>query len=189
MTTKRKMIVETSSVRVAQNETNDAHLKHFESQVAGALLCTSVYVRMEVIRAWIKGFIEIAFRVEHYGSVEAALGEVEEDFAIRKVKIGIQVIREMLRETGSMSNQKASAKEIGRLAVAKLKLFDRKFPSRINNVSGCRIGAKDLTVDYNNFFGSHTNLFILIVLSTISAPLPVAGMSQSCRRERALLLP
>ncbi len=154
MPTKRKMIVETSCVRVALNETNDKHRKHFESQVSDSTLYTSVYIRMEVIRAWVKGFIEVAFRIEHYGSVDAALAEIEEDFAIRKVKLGIHVVRAILRESGSLGNQKAAAKEVVRLAVAKLKLFDRRFPGRINNACGCRIGAKDLVVDHNNVFVS-----------------------------------
>jgi hypothetical protein len=51
-----------------------------------------------------------------------------------------------------LGNQKAISKEIGRLAVLKLKLFDRAFRSRINNASGCRIGGKQLVVDFNRLF-------------------------------------
>lgn len=153
-TPKKKMIVETSSVRAALNETNRHHHEHFKSKTDGAALHSSVYIRMEFIRAFIKPIIEVAFRVDHYGSVAEALGEIEEEFAIRKVKLGLQIVRSMLQDIGALGNEKANAKEIARLAIVKLKLFDRTFPSRINNGCGCRIGAKEMPIDYNKFFES-----------------------------------
>ena len=59
----------------------------------------------------------------------------------------------LLRKKGGVENCRTAAKELGRLAVAELKKFDRRFRSRIpQNRSGCQIGGKPLSIDFNYFF-------------------------------------
>ena len=58
----------------------------------------------------------------------------------------------MLRDKVDVTNSKAVAKEIGRIAVKNLKQFDRRFPSKIQNSCGCKTGGKSLEVDYNRFY-------------------------------------
>jgi hypothetical protein len=149
-----KLLVETSCVPVALAESSAAHFEHFHGEIGAAELWSSVYVRKEFVRRWIRGYIEAACFVEHFESVDDALGYIQEDFSGRKVKVGMNAIRVLLREKDALSNQKSVAKELGRMAVRKLKSFDRRFPKRIPNVCQCKIGAKTLLIDYNEFFSS-----------------------------------
>ena len=91
---------------------------------------------------------------KHFGSLEVALAFLEEQFAIRKIKIGVHALRMLFQEKGEIHNTRSAAIELGRMAVLKLKKFDRTFVQRINNSCDCQIGGKRLVVDHNKFFES-----------------------------------
>lgn len=147
-----KLIIETSCVPVALYETTRAHRAHFDSQIGDGELWSSVYIRKEFIRRWIRDYISAAMLVEHFGTVSEALAHIEQSFAARELKGGLHVIAALLQEKGLVTNAKAVGKEIGRLAIGKLKKFDLLFRRRISNSCGCQVGAKPLRVDHNRFF-------------------------------------
>jgi hypothetical protein len=151
---KTKLIIETSCIPVALNESSDSHRVHFDKAIGDGEIWSSVYVRKEFIQRWIRTYIHVAFLINHYGTLDEALGYIEEDFSPRTIKTWMHALRGMLGQQGSLINQKAAAKEVGRMAILKLKKFDRLFRRRIDNSCGCRAGGKNLVVDHNSFFES-----------------------------------
>jgi hypothetical protein len=149
---KKKHLIETSAVPVALGESTPAHCAAFREAVVGGTQDTSTYIRKEFLRRWICYYIRMAFEVDHCGSLEHALQRLNQTFSIREAKTAIHAITLLLREKGPITNRRIVAKELARLAIAELRRFDRTFRSKTSNASGCRIGGKALTVDFNHLF-------------------------------------
>lgn len=149
---KTKYLVETSAVPAALGESTRGHCEHFAESVAGGLLYTSLYIRKEFVSRWVKSYIEMAFAVDHFVDLPDALFHLNQTFSVREVKTYNHAIAVLLREKGRIKNCRNAAKELGRLAVGALKKFDHSLPSRVRNPCGCKIGGKQLKVDYNYFF-------------------------------------
>jgi hypothetical protein len=147
---KTKYLVDTSAVRPALGDSTTAHNQHFAEQVKGGSLWTSTYIRMEFIRRWFCDLVRIALTIEQCDDVSDALIILEQDFSPRNVKGTLACVAHLLRETGAISNNRASAEEVASFAVRWLKLFDRVFPSRIANLCKCQIGGKTPQIDYNH---------------------------------------
>ncbi len=138
---------------MALGESTQAHCRHFGDVTSDGTLHTSIYIRKEFIHRWILDYAEMAFVVDHFSDLSEALLHLNQDYSIRKIKTANHAVTLLLREKGGVENCRAAAKELGRLAVAELKKFDRRFRSRIpQNRSGCQIGGKPLTIDFNYFF-------------------------------------
>lgn len=149
---KRKYLIETSAVPVALGESTPAHCSHFADAVADGSCWTSIYIRNEFIRRWIRDYIIMAFTVDHFRDLPTALYHLEQDFRIRDVKTGIHALAILLAQKGAIENSHEMAKELARLAIGNLRKFDRRFPRRTSNSCGCRIGGKELRVDFNHLF-------------------------------------
>jgi hypothetical protein len=138
----------------ALGESTKRHCQHFVYETADGELYTSIYVRKEFIRRWVRSLIRIAFAVDFFGTVDDALADLEQDFSIREIKASLHAIANMLRENGDLRNTKEASKEFGRLAVSTLARFDRRFSGRFtNNLCGCQTGGKQIHVDYNSLLG------------------------------------
>ncbi len=149
---KKKYLIETSAVPVALAESTPAHCRHFTDAVGDGQFYTSVYIRKEFIRRWIRECIRIAFNIDHFQDLPSAMHYLNQDFSIRDVKTQNYLFAEMLREKGSVHSGRDMAKEFARLAIGKLRKFDRKFARRTSNSCKCKIGGKELKVDFNNLF-------------------------------------
>ncbi len=145
-------VVETSAVPVSLFESTPAHCRYFGEVVADGDLHTSVYIRKEFIRRWVLTYIRMAFTTDHFPDLAGALLHLNQDFGIRDVKTQNHAIAILLKQKGAISNSRSAAMELGRLAVAELKKFDRRFRARIPNLSGCLIGDQPLKVDFNRLF-------------------------------------
>lgn len=152
MTKKTKYLVETSAIPVALRESTPKHCQHFTESVADGVLFVSTYVRMEFIRRWIRDYVKLAALIDHFGNMADALDHVNQEFGIRRVKALNHLVTVVLRQEGEVQNTRAMATEVARIAVAKLRQFDRTFVSRIPNTCGCRIGSRQLRVDFNDLF-------------------------------------
>ena len=152
MTKKTKYLIETSAIPVALGESTPRHCEHFNASVADGALFVSIYVRMEFIRRWIRDYIKLAALIDHFRNMADALDYVNQEFGIRRVKALNHLVSVVLRQEGEVLNTRAMAVEVARIAVAKLRQFDRDFVSRIPNTCGCRIGGKKLQVDFNVLF-------------------------------------
>jgi hypothetical protein len=147
---KAKYLVETSAVRPALGSSTSAHNRHFAEAVKDGKLWTSTYIRMEFIRRWFCDLVRIALTIAHCDEVTDALILLEQDFRPRNVKGTLAGVAHLLRETGTISNTRSSAEEIGSLAIRWLKLFDKVFPARIGNLCRCQIGGRTPPIDYNH---------------------------------------
>jgi hypothetical protein len=152
-TRKTKYLIETSIVRAALGDSTDAHVSHFQQQVAGGDLYSSIYLRMEFIRRWFCDSVRMALTIDSCGSVSEALIRLEQEFSPRNIKGYLAVISKTLAQNGSISNTRAAAEEIAGAAVAWLRRFDKVFPSRIANTCKCQIGGRAPNIDYNNLLG------------------------------------
>lgn len=149
---KRKYLIETSAVPVALGESTRSHRSHFTDAVADGSCWTSIYVRKEFIHRWIRDYIRMAFTVAHFQRVAEALYHLEQEFGTRAVKTYVHALAAQLQKKGGVDNTRAMAKEIARLAVGKLRTFDRRFRRCPSNSCKCKIGGKDLKVDFNHLF-------------------------------------
>lgn len=147
--TNPKVLVDTSAVPAALGQVPQRQREQFKSITEQCQLFSSVYVRMESIRRFVRSYIRIAVRIAQFKSVSDALVHLEQDFGIRDVKATVRVMSEVLRRQGALSDCDVAAEEIGRLAVLWLAEFDAVFSSQINNVSKCQIGGMNLEVDFN----------------------------------------
>jgi hypothetical protein len=147
---KPKHLVESSAVRPALGSSTARHNQHFAEQVKGGSLWTSTYIRMEFIRRWFCDLVRIALTIAQCDNVADALVILEQDFSPRNVKGTLAGVAQLLRENGAIGNTRTSAEEVASLGVRWLKQFDRVFPSRVNNLCKCQIGARTLQVDYNH---------------------------------------
>jgi len=103
---------------------------------------------MEFVRRWIKYYLRVAFRLDHFGSMSSALRHENQSFSPRDVKALNDLLADLVGQGIPVSNE-TTAEEVVRIAVWNLRRFDRAFRNRTNNVCGCRIGAKELKVDFN----------------------------------------
>lgn len=149
---KKKYLIETSAVPVALGESTPAHGEHFRDAVADGQSYTSVYIRQEFIRRWILYGIKMAFRIDHFQDLPSAMHHLNQEFSIRDVKTQNYLLAEMLRRKGSVHSGRDMAKEFARLAIAQLRKFDRQFSSRTSNSCKCKVGGKELKVDFNHLF-------------------------------------
>ncbi len=146
-------LIETSAVLVSLGESTPAHCQHFAGEVRDGDLHTSIYIRMEFIRRWILDYIRMAATVDQVSNLHDTLFDLNQDFGIRSVKTQNHAIALLLKEKGRIENSRIAAIELGRLAFAELKKFDRRFRSEYpENRSGCRVGGKKLKVDFNDLF-------------------------------------
>jgi hypothetical protein len=91
--------------------------------------------------------------VDHFSSLSDAMFHLNQDFSSRGVKTKSHAVALLLKEKGCIDNCRSASKEIARLAVTELRKFDRRFRSRIpHNRAGCKIGGKELKVDFNSLF-------------------------------------
>jgi hypothetical protein len=149
MKTKKDYLVETSAVPVAIGQSTPNHCRDFANATADGGYCTSIYIRKEFIRRWICDYIDLAFLVDHYQTLDAAIFHLEQEFKPRTLKTGLQGLAAMLQQKGAVRNTRDMAKEFARLAVASLRFFDRKLKSCTRNSCRCQIGGKQLKVDFN----------------------------------------
>lgn len=151
---KAKYLVDTSCVPLVLGESTAAHVETFNSATQGGNLFSSVYIRKEFIKGWIASYLNLACCVNHFDSVDQALFHLEQEFSIRDVKRIVHALGVMLREKGVVNNVAEAAVEILRVAVVKMKKYDARMKSRIDNKCGCLIGAKSLAVNYDDWVKS-----------------------------------
>jgi len=151
---RKKFLVETSCVPVALGESTKSHGAEFAKHSTDGDLHTSVYIRKEYIRGWIRTYISLCFQVEHFGNLSEALVHLEQSFGAREPKRLIHAMSLLFREKGNIQNVGEAATEFARLAIRRLKAFDRTFASRIPNHCGCSIGGKPLLIDFREMFDS-----------------------------------
>ncbi|MHC4398608.1 MAG: hypothetical protein ACYTG0_02910 [Planctomycetota bacterium] len=149
---KTKYLIETSAVPAALGESTPFHCRHFQDEVGDGTCWTSIYIRMEFVRRWIRHYIRMAFETDHYQDLSTALYHLEQDFGARGVKATGHAIAALLQQQGKIEDTRTAAKELGRLAVGQLRKFDRRFQRRTPNSCGCKIGDKELKVDFNHLF-------------------------------------
>lgn len=152
MAKKKKYLIETSAVPVALGESTPAHCQHFRDAVADGHFYTSGYIRQEFIRRWILYCIKMAFRIDYFQDLPSAMHHLNQEFSIRDVKTQNYLLAEMLRKKGSVHSGRDMAKEFARLAIGQLRKFDRKFPRHTTNSCKCKVGGKELKVDFNHLF-------------------------------------
>lgn len=133
-------------------ESTPNHCRDFAHATVDGRYCTSIYIRKEFMRRWICDYIDLAFRVDHYQSLDAAVYHLEQEFKPRALKTGLHALASMLKQKGAVRNTRDMAKEFARLAIGKLHEFDRMFRNRTRNSCGCQIGGKILRVDFNTLF-------------------------------------
>ena len=146
---KSKYLIETSAIPPALGVTTPAYTSYFQDEVTGGSLFSSVYIRKEFLRRWICDCIRVALTLNQCDCWADALVHLEQDFG-RKPKGTLDVVQHLLRRTGSINSSDAAAEEVGVLAWKWLKLFDRRFESKINNKSKCQIGGREMNLDGNN---------------------------------------
>lgn len=151
MTTKKKYLIETSAVPVAMGGSTPAHCQHFISAIADGNLWTSIYIRQEFIRRWICDCIKMAFAVDHFQDLPSAMHYLNQEYG-RGPKTQNYLLAEMLRRLGNVHSGRDMAKEFARLAIWEVRKFDRQFRSRISNSCKCKVGGKELKVDFNHLF-------------------------------------
>jgi hypothetical protein len=148
---KKKYLIETSAVSVAINQSTPNHYQAFREAVSDGELWTSVYIRMEFVRRWIKYFFRLATTLQHFRNIPDALRHENQSFSIRDVKAINELIASLVEKQGTLSVD-ATADEIVRVAIWKLRKFDRLFQKKTNNACGCQIGGKKLHVDFNTLW-------------------------------------
>ncbi len=151
MSTKKRYLIETSAVRAAIEETTPKHSRHFEEATRDGELSTSVYIRMEFLRRWIRYYLRIALIVDCFQNLPHALNYESESFSARDVKTLVHLLSALCASGKEMSGREA-AKEIVHIAVVTLCKFDRRFRSRSPNSCGCRMGGKEFRPDFSNLF-------------------------------------
>lgn len=157
----------------------------FTERVGDSDLYTSVYVRMESIRRFVRSQIRVAIRIKQFDSVSDALYHLEQDFGIRDVKATVATLADFMRNRAAMSSPEDAAEEIGRTAVHWLLEFDEQFSSRINNSSQCSIGAMQLEVDFNTLL---TDLHAFYEeFSTVVEDCPVSTFLEKSKRLKNVL--
>lgn len=160
MSKKRKYLIETSAVRAAIGPTTDEQSKVFRGIVRDGVLFTSVYIRMEFVRLWICTCIDAALLVNQYQNVREALVILEQSFSARKVKADLSAISEMLAQREVLHDHLAASEELGRIAVAWLRRFDRCFAARIPNKSKCKRGGHSLFIDYDTILDDLQRFYV-----------------------------
>ena len=145
-------MIETSALPAALGESTPAHCSHCADAVADGNCWTSIYIRKEFIRRWIHYYIRMAFAVDYFQDLGKAMHYLEQDFSIRDVKTGLHGLALLLAEKGEIKNSHDMAKELSRLAIGNLRKFDRRFRRRTPSKCGCKIGGKELRVDFNHLF-------------------------------------
>jgi hypothetical protein len=143
---KPKYLIETSAIPPALGTTTPEYVRHFQVEVSGGTLFSSVFIRKEFLRRWICDTIRVALTLNQCDTWADALVHLEQDFG-RKPKGALDVIQHLLRRTGTIDNNEAALEEVGTLAWTWLKLFDRRFEAKINNKSQCQIGGRELKID------------------------------------------
>jgi len=146
---KPKFLVETSAIPPALKATTPRYTAYFNEAIADGALYSSLYIRKEFMRRWICDTIRVALVLKQCTTWADALVILEQDFG-RKPKGTLDVVQHLLRQTGTINNSEAAAEEVGRLAWQWLKLFDRVFAAKVNNLSKCQIGGRELKVDGNS---------------------------------------
>jgi len=142
-------LTETSAVLPALGISTEDHCRHYEETVAGGVRKSSVYVRKEFIAACVCELIDVAIEISLSHSVSDAFTQLSQRFGNRTHKIDVVAMGILLESQKAMGSTQAAMEEVGRLAVAWLKTFDRVFKSLVPNATGCKIGSNRLRVDYN----------------------------------------
>lgn len=148
-------LIETSAVPAALGFSSTPHVDHFDAEVAGASLCSSTYVRKEVLRRWVCEIIEFAQLMEMSSSVSNAISHLAEGFG-RKPKL-LGLIGTILHRGGielAENDTHDAACEIAQIALDLVDMFDLKLKGRTNNTSGCKIGGTAVEVDGNNLLAT-----------------------------------
>ena len=187
MTKKPKYLIESSAVPVAMRESTRSHNEYFHDQISDGTIHTSIYIRKEFIHRWVMDYINLANEVDHFGDVAQALSHIENDFRPRVVKGAMHAVATLLREKGTISNTREMSTEIARLAVGMLKKFDILFRSRIPvNTTGCKIGGKELEMDFENIFDVLRS-FVTSQATVLDCPVNVFLGKTNSGRARKLL--
>ncbi len=148
---KKEYLIESSAAPVSINHSTPKHYKAYKDLVADGEVWTSVYIRMEFVRRWIKYFFRLAFTVQHFEDLSDAIRHENQSFSIRDIKAITEVIASLVEKKESLTVD-ATADEIIRVAIWKLRKFDRVFQKATNNACGCQVGAKKLHVDFNTLW-------------------------------------
>jgi hypothetical protein len=152
MAKKKRYLIETSAVRAALGETPPQHSRHFEEETRdGGGLSTSVYIRMEFLRRWIRHYANFALQVDHFQNLSHAINYESESFHSRDLKALLHLLAHVSARERQPTGREA-AKEIAHIAVTTLRKFDRRFASYTANSCGCKIGTRAFCPDFNNLF-------------------------------------
>lgn len=182
---KKKYLVETSAVPVALGGSTAAHCMHFRDAVVDGKLYTSVYIRKEFIRRWIRDCIKMAFQIDHFQDLPSAMHYLNQEFG-RGAKTQNYLLAEFIREKGNVNSGRDLAKEFARLAIGQLKKFDRRFLRNASNSSKCQIGGKQLKVDFNHLFDDLRAFLHSVGVVTDCPVNAFLGLSRSGRASRLL---
>ena len=151
MSKKKRYLIETSAVRTAIRVTTPRHSQHFEEATRDGELSTSIYIRMEFLRRWIRCYAQMALRVDHFRNVSYAINHESESFRPRDLKTLLHLLSALFASGKELSGREAS-KEIVHIAVTTLYKFDRRFRSHTPNTCGCKAGGREFRPDFTNLF-------------------------------------
>jgi len=183
---KKKYLVETSAVPVALGGSTPAHCRHFGDAVSDGGLYTSIYIRKEFIRRWIRDCIKMAFMIDHFQDLPSAMHYLNQEFSIRDVKTQNYLLAEMVQEKGAVNSGRDIAKEFARLAIWELRKFDRTFTGRTTNSCKCKIGGKELNVDFNHLFDDLRAFCLSVGVVTDCRVNAFLGLDRSGKASRLL---
>lgn len=148
---KKKLLIDTSAVPPAIGQSSGPHIEHFKREVAGATLCTSVYIRKETLRLWVCEVIELAQLVDMSPSVSDAFTWWKERYG-RQPKLQGFVDSAFLRKEIALRDDDThgAAIELAQFALDLIDNFDLTFRSRTQNSCGCQIGSIEVDADGNS---------------------------------------
>ena len=148
---KKRYLIETSAVRVAIGETTPEHSRHFEEAISDGELSTSIYIRMEFLRRWIRYYAQMALRVDCFRNLSHAVNHESESFSARDLKTLLHLLS-ALSASGKEFGGREAAKEIVHIAVTTLYKFDSRFRSQAPNTCGCKTGGREFRPDFSKLF-------------------------------------
>lgn len=147
---KKKLLIDTSAVPPAIRQSSGPHIEHFDQEVADGMLCTSTYIRKEVLRLWVCEVIELAQLVDLSPTVSDAFSWWSDKFG-RKPKIQGFVDVYLLRQQINLKEDDThgAAVELAQFGLDVIDKFDLTFRSRTQNSCGCQIGGVEVEADGN----------------------------------------
>ena len=151
---KKKYLVDTSVALAALGQSTAAHNDAYRQAVIDGGEFSSVYLRKEFIRRFISDLIKLAAIISQCTSIEDGLRYYSQAFSIRDVKGAILSISLAWQDIRQADTPGKLAEELGSVAVRLLRRFDRVLKSRIADKTGCQIGGKKLTVDFDRLHES-----------------------------------